>query len=133
MVIVENLQGFFNTLKNKDREFWFREEVISQQRIGLKRMQDRSLKELVSAPKLQYKLNRLRGVQNYDILTNPLYSDRFLYTPCCYHKRADYTISEYRDPYMKVYSCDIVRLACDLAYLPRSQAKELEFSEESIF
>jgi len=27
---------------------------------------------------------RLRGVHNYDILTNPDYSDKFHYVPCTY-------------------------------------------------
>ena len=30
MTVVENLASFFQILKNKDREFWFREEVVSQ-------------------------------------------------------------------------------------------------------
>ena len=34
---------------------------------------------------------------------------------------------------MKCYSTDIVRLVCDLAYMPRSQARKLEFNEEFIF
>ena len=42
-------------------------------------------------------------------------------------------MSEYRDPYMKTYSTDIVRLVCDLAYMPVSIAKELEFNELYIF
>lgn len=34
---------------------------------------------------------------------------------------------------MKTYSTDIVRLVCDLAYMPVSVAKELEFNEAYIF
>ena len=75
----------------------------------------------------------MRSVHNYDILSNPSYSDRFHYIPCCYDRRADYVISEYKDEYMQVYSSDIVRLACDLAYMPQSQAKKLHFNEKYIF
>ena len=57
-------------------------------------------------------------MHNYDILTNPEYSDKFHYVPCTYPGRADYTISEYKDPYMQTYSSDLVRLAVDLAYMP---------------
>jgi len=34
---------------------------------------------------------------------------------------------------MQVYSSDLVRLAVDLAYMPYSEAKKIEFSEEYIF
>ena len=38
---------------------------------------------------------RLRSVHNYDILANPIYSDRFMYVPCVYPRRSDYVVSEY--------------------------------------
>ena len=34
---------------------------------------------------------------------------------------------------MKCYSTDIVRLVCDLAYMPKSDAQKLVFNEEYIF
>ena len=71
-------------------------------------------------------------MHNYDILANPIYSDRFLYVPCSYEQRHEYVISEYEDPWMRNYTSDIVRLACDLAYLPKSIAKSLVFDEEHI-
>ena len=83
----------------------------------MKRISMENFTELVLASK-KSKHNRLRSVHNYDILTNPLYSDRFCYVPCTYPKRSDYTISDYKDTYMQVYSSDIVRLVCDLAYMP---------------
>ena len=132
MTIVEGLPHFFSVLKSKDREFWFREEVVARERLGLQRLGKANFEELVFAEKKTEK-GRLRSVHNYDILTNPIYSDRFLYVPCVYPQRSDYTMSEYRDPYMKIYSTDIVRLVCDLAYMPVSIAKELEFNEAYIF
>lgn len=79
------------------------------------------------------KNKRLRGAYNYDVLSNPFYNDRFCYIPCTFPKRSDYTISDYKDSYMKVYSNDIVRLACDLAYIPCDQALKLKFDEEFLF
>ncbi len=49
MVTLESLDPFFSVLKNKDREFWFREEIVAQQRIGLKRMRDENYLQLVFA------------------------------------------------------------------------------------
>ena len=132
LVVTENLPPFFSVLKNKDREFWFREEIVARERIGMTRIRDTNFKHLVFAEHNTSK-SRLRSVHNYDILTNPFYSDRFLYIPCTYPQRDDFTISKYSDPYMKVYQSDIVRLVCDLAYMPRTEAEKIEFSEKYIF
>ena len=132
MTIIEGLPHFFSVLKNKDREFWFREEVVARERLGLQRTDKKNFEELVLAERKTSK-GRLRSVHNYDILANPIYSDRFLYIPCVYPQRSDYTMSEYQDPYMKTYSTDLVRLVCDLAYLPVSVGRELKFNEEFIF
>ena len=72
-------------------------------------------------------------MHNYDILTNPIYSDRFLYTPQSYPERHEYIISPYKDAHLRNYSSDLVRLVADLAYLPRSQALAVKFDEKSIF
>jgi len=49
MTIVEGLPHFFSVLKNKDREFWFREEVVARERLGLQRLGKRNFEELVFA------------------------------------------------------------------------------------
>ena len=38
MVTVEVLEPFYSMLKNKDREFWFNEEVGCRERVGIKRI-----------------------------------------------------------------------------------------------
>ena len=131
IVVIESLKPFFATLKNKDREFWFTEEKTCRERICLKRISDKNYLNLIFA-KPNTTSRRLRSVHNYDILANPIYSDRFLYVPCSYEQRHEYVISEYEDPWMRNYTSDIVRLACDLAYLPKSIAKSLVFDEEHI-
>ena len=130
--MVESLAPFYSSLKSGDREFWFREEVVAQERIGMTRISLRNFEALVIAPAADGK-NRLRDVHNYDILTNPTYSDRFLYIPCSYPERHEFTISEYQDNFMKCYSTDLVRLVVDLAYMPTSMGRELKFNEKFIF
>mgnify|MGYP007058525273 CR=1 FL=1 len=133
LTVIENLSHFFSMLKNKDREFWFREETVCRDRIGLKRISNKkNFETLVFADADRLK-RRLRSVHNYDILTNPIYSDRFHYVPGAYPTRSDYIISEFNDPWIQNYSTDIVRLACDIAYLPRSLAKKIQFDEGHIF
>lgn len=132
LVVIEGLDPFFSALKSGDREFWFREEVVAQERIGMTRISMRNFEALVIAPSAHGK-NRLRDVHNYDILTNPTYSDRFLYIPCSYPERHCFTISEYKDSFLKCYSTDLVRLVVDLAYMPISLGKVLQFNEKFIF
>ena len=83
--LYENLSYFFSVLKNQDRSFWFQEELICSDRLRIRRLPMHNLLQLVAAE--QSTKNNLRSVHNYDILTNPIYSDRFLYTPCSYPER----------------------------------------------
>mmetsp|Transcript_18668 Transcript_18668/g.25200 ORF Transcript_18668/g.25200 Transcript_18668/m.25200 type:complete len:113 (-) Transcript_18668:346-684(-) len=99
MVTVEVLEPFYSMLKTKDREFWFNEEVGCRERVGIKRIQPRNFLQLVFAGR-NSKGRRLRSVHNYDILTNPMYQDKFHYVPNAYDGRADYIISEYADPWL---------------------------------
>ena len=132
VVVIEALEPFFTMLKNKDREFWFREELVCRDRIDMKRITQGNFMQLVFAePNTSNR--RLRSVHNYDILSNPTYSDRFLYIPCTYPQRSDYMISKFKDPYMRSYSSDLVRMVCDLAYLPKSVGQKLVFSEIDLF
>ena len=98
----------------------------------MKRLNSKAFLSLVFAEK-HIGARRLRSVHNYDILSNPFYSDKFHYVPAVYPERSDYIISEYKDPWLQAYSCDICRLACDFAYLPKSIAKEIEFDELKIY
>ena len=93
MTRIENLGHFFSMLKNKDREFWFREETVMRDRVGLKRVNNKkNFEALVFAEPDKLK-RRLRSVHNYDILANPIYSDRFHYVPGAYPMRHHYIIS----------------------------------------
>lgn len=90
---IENLGHFFSMLKNKDREFWFREETVMRDRVGLKRVNNKKNFEALVLAEPDKLKRRLRSVHNYDILTNPIYSDRFHYVPGAYPMRHHYIIS----------------------------------------
>ena len=49
MVVVEGLEPFYSVLKNKDREFWFREEVVARERIGMSRISRSNFMHLIFA------------------------------------------------------------------------------------
>lgn len=59
----------------------------------------------------------MQGEPNYDILTNPLYQDKFYYIPCMVPSRTDFAVCKIEKAQMRQNSLDLVRLACDLPYL----------------
>ena len=96
---MESLEPYFSMLKNKDREFWFEEEIACRERLGMKRLSSKNFMSLIFTEK-NSQARRLRSVHNYDILSNEIYSDKFHYIPAVYPERADYIISEYKDPWI---------------------------------
>jgi len=75
----------------------------------------------------------LQGVPTYDILANPFYRRKFCYVECSIPDRVDYCISQYSsdtDPKKVLFSADIVRLVCDMAYLGRKKVMSLEFDAD---
>lgn len=77
---------------------------------------------------------KLQGVHNYDILANPFYAERYLYTPCVYPKRSTYAISKYKKGYseLRKASHDLVRIVVDLPYMSMKRAREMDFNVEYI-
>jgi len=49
------------------------------------------------------------------------------------HDRDSYVISDRVDPEERLFSADMVRLVCDLAYLPEKEGKEVDFDVEKYF
>ena len=133
MTVIENLGHFFSILKNKDREFWFREETVCRDRLGLKRIFNKKNFEALVFAEPDHLKRRLQAIHSYDILANPIYSDKFHYVPGAYPMRHHFIVSEYSDIWVQNYTTDIVRLACDIAYLPKSIATDIVFDEEHIF
>ena len=75
------------------------------------------------------------GVHNYDILSNEQYAHKYLYTPVRMPKRHRYVISPY-DMKMKDLrksSLDVVRIVCDMAYLPENRARHMVFTPEYLY
>ena len=77
--------------------------------------------------------SRLQGIHNYDILSNPFYTEKYQYTCCRYPKRANHVISRYSDRELQKSSLDLVRLAVFLPYMSESRAKHMQFTPEYIY
>ena len=144
MVTNQGLDSYFQVLKHRQRESWIKEEIICVKRNEMNRLNQKSFTALVdSRPKdvqnffeddeKKGKKSHLQGVHNYDILANPFYAERYLYTPCRYPKRANFVISRYDDKELRKSSLDLVRLVCDLPYLSEARARKMEFTPEYIY
>jgi len=71
----------------------------------------------------------LKGDHNYDILANPAYSDKYCYIACSMPNRSQFAISRKAEQEEKKLSLDLVRIAVDLPYLPKSVARDLNFND----
>ena len=69
-------------------------------------------------------------MHNYDILANPLYAERYLYTPCRYPNRELYAISPHKDRSLRKTSLDLIRVVCDLPYMSERRARRMDFTIE---
>lgn len=70
------------------------------------------------------------NTSSYDVLQNQLYEDRFLYIPCFVPMRSDFAISPYKNVEMRTHAVDLVRCSLDFAFMPESEALQLEFSPQ---
>ena len=76
---------------------------------------------------------KLQGVHNYDILSNEIYAQRYLYVPVRFPKRYKYVISRYNFKELRKSSLDLVRIVCDLPYLDKQRALNIVFSAQDIY
>ena len=119
--LVLNGATYCQALKWKHVDYTVREEVVSSQRFGIKRMRGNEFETMVGGIEFPDQVTgrkEMQSVHNYDILSNPHYVDLLLYVPCILPKRSAFVISPYRDVHMRVYAADLVRSVLDLPYLP---------------
>ena len=67
----------------------------------------------------------MTGVHTYNILSNKIYYERYMYMPCVKDNRKEFIISMYTDEALREMSCYVVRCASDLAYMDQSRAESL--------
>ena len=131
-VLYQSLEAFFKSLRPKRREYWLREEVWRKKVLEIPKLSEEAFLRLARYKEDGKKSGRpkLQGVHNYDILANPEYRNMYHYVEVVAPARTQYVISEYKDKKMRLKQVDLVRLVCDLAYVPEQRAKEMDFSVE---
>ena len=97
-----------------------REEVLCKERMFIELMNESSFKELIEASQKRDEIKdkkRLQGVNNYDILNNHFYAERYLYPNVRLPNRNSFVISQYEEEELQKSALDLVRIVCDFAYL----------------
>jgi len=74
--IDENLDNYFNTLDDEDREWSLKEEQNAREVCGMKILLDETIMKLKTTTLGK---NHMKGIHTYDILANELYLDDFQY------------------------------------------------------
>jgi hypothetical protein len=76
MEVDEDLDNYFNTLDDHDRNWSIKEEENCRNVLHMRILNDETLEQLKST---QMGEGHMQGVHSYDILANPLYLDDFQY------------------------------------------------------
>ena len=118
--IDEDLDNYFNTLDDHDRNWSIKEEENARETLKMKILDDETLTKL-RATKMEK--SHMKGVHCYDILANPLYLDDFQYFSCSMDNRADYIIDDDEDEGNDNAQSDLVKMVLNLAFLTEEKAK----------
>jgi len=86
LVLDQDIDPFFEVLKKKQRDYWIKEEYECSTNLQMPRLKPEVFLDLRNVQETEFNKTRprLQNVHNYDILTNPFYADKYLYTPAVY-------------------------------------------------
>lgn len=91
MEIDEDLDNYFNTLDDHDRNWSIKEEENARSVLNMKTLDDETLHRLRTT---RMGAGHMKGVHCYDILANPLYLDDFQYFSASMDDREKYIIDD---------------------------------------
>lgn len=126
--IDEDLDNYFNTLDEHDRNWSIKEEENARGVLNLKILNDETLTKLKTT---QMGAGHMKGVHCYDILANPLYLDDFQYFSASMDDREKYIIDDDDDEDNDNAQSDLVKVILNLAFLTEKQAKAFSFSKDA--
>lgn len=126
--IDEDLDNYFNTLDEHDRQWSIKEEENCRQVLNMNIITDGTLARLKTT---QMGKGHMKGVHSYDILANPLYLDDFQYFSADREDRKTCIIDDDDDEDNDNAQSDLVRVVLNLAYLTKAQAEDFTFSKDA--
>jgi hypothetical protein len=126
MEIDQPIDSYFASVDEQDREWTVKEEENSRENLqNLKILVDETFEKMKDTP--MTKGSTLQGVHSFDILANPLYSDRFQYVSAAVPNRTDFIIDDDDDESNDAIQSDIVRVVLNLAYMTEKQCDNFTF------
>lgn len=126
--IDEDLDNYFNTIDEHDRNWSIKEEEYSRNSLGMNIMHEETLVKLKTK---SISAKTIHGVHCYDILANPLYLDDFQYFSPSMENRQKYIIDDDDDEENDAAQSDLVKVILNLAFLTEKQAKVFSFSKDA--
>lgn len=118
------------TQKNK----WLMDELCCQLRLGVKTLSDETLvklgvSDLALTPGTKYMVSRYA----YDMLVNPRYQEKLLYSNGTLPVDVSHIVSEYSRLEVRRYDCDLIIMATKYAFFAEHFQKGGEFSVPSLY
>jgi hypothetical protein len=113
--IDEDLENYFNTIDENDRNWSIAEEEYSRKTMNIKILPDETLEKFKTTKMKDG--NQMKGVHCYDILANPLYLDDFQYFSPSQDDRATFIIDDDEDEDNDMAQSDLVKIILNLAFL----------------
>jgi hypothetical protein len=126
--IDENLENYFLTLDEHDRNWSIKEEENCRNVMNMKILTDESLNRLQTTVMGK---SHLQGVHTYDILANPLYLDDFQYFSADRADRKECIVDDDSDEDNDNAQSDLVRMVLNLGYLTKEQAQGFTFDKNT--
>lgn len=127
--IDEDLDDYFQTLDDNDRNWSLKEEINAREILGMNILTDEALKNL---QKPTQDKSHMKGTHCYDILANELYCYDFQYFSPGLNDRSMFIQGEDIDNSYLGAQSDLVKVALNLAFLCKEKSANFVFTKEYI-
>ena len=124
--IDEDLDNYFNTIDEEDRNWSIKEEENARSILGMHILDDETKEKF---EKTTMGSSHMKGTHCYDILANELYLDDFQYFSAALEDRAEYIKDDDEDESNDNAQSDLVKMILNLAFLSEERAKKFTFDK----
>lgn len=128
--------NYFDSLKIADKARQLQEEAFFRELTGISKISFYNVYNLMKTDKLNLGdggKGQMVGIHCYDMLLNPIYKERFMYTPCYCDDDPCQLQEGSEQQKIKYGNLRIARLVVDFAYMTRRQQRSLCFACKSSF
>jgi hypothetical protein len=124
--IDEDLDNYFTTIDDNDRNWSIKEEENARQVLGMQITLDETLTKFRET---KMENSHMNGTHCYDILANEQYLDDFQYFGPALEDRSTYIKDDDEDEANDAAQSDLVKMALNLAFLSEDRARKFKFDK----